>query len=245
MIPPLFSHKRYVRSALAYSRRHSGLRTDHRHYHVWQKLKETNLDQAYPLLATLYSDTLGCLGRDPVSMLRSCLAMMLCHVTSFDVWVPMMRDDPFYALISGFHPEDVPGVGKTMLAVGLGRAAVEAGHRTYYTTAAELAARCHRAAIEGRWATTMRFHAGPHLLIIDELGFDKLERREYPDASSLLYKVVDARNQKASTALVTNIKFEDWTDYLDDPPLAMALLQAAADRGQPHGHSAPAAWAGR
>ena len=54
-----------------------------------------------------------------------------------------------------------PGVGKTMLAVGLGHAAVAAGYRTYYTTAADLVARLHRAALEGRWATTMRFFAGP------------------------------------------------------------------------------------
>ncbi|MGP8223065.1 MAG: ATP-binding protein, partial [Acidimicrobiales bacterium] len=51
-----------------------------------------------------------------------------------------------------------PGVGKTMLAVGLGHAAVRAGMRVHYTTAADLAARCHRAAIEGRWAATMRFY---------------------------------------------------------------------------------------
>ena len=63
-----------------------------------------------------------------------------------------------------------PGVGKTMLSVGLARKAVEAGYRTYFTTAADLAARCHRAAIEGRWATTMRYYAGPTLLVIDELG---------------------------------------------------------------------------
>jgi len=61
-----------------------------------------------------------------------------------------------------------PGVGKTMLAVGLARKAAEAGYHTYFTTAADLAARCHRAAIEGRWATTMRFYAGPTLLVIDE-----------------------------------------------------------------------------
>ena len=54
-----------------------------------------------------------------------------------------------------------PGVGKTMLAVALGHAAVEAGLRVYYSTAADLAARCRKAAIEGRWATTMRFFAGP------------------------------------------------------------------------------------
>ena len=62
-----------------------------------------------------------------------------------------------------------PGVGKTMLAVGLARKVAEAGHRTYFTNAADLAARCHRAAIEGRWATTMRFYAGPACLMIDEL----------------------------------------------------------------------------
>ena len=54
-----------------------------------------------------------------------------------------------------------PGVGKTMLAVALARATIDAGFRTYYTTAADLVARCHRAALEGRWATTMRFFAGP------------------------------------------------------------------------------------
>ena len=54
-----------------------------------------------------------------------------------------------------------------MLAVALARAAVEAGHRVYFTTAAELASRCHRAALEGRWDTCMRFYAGPRLLMVD------------------------------------------------------------------------------
>jgi DNA replication protein DnaC len=58
-----------------------------------------------------------------------------------------------------------PGVGKTMLAIALGHAAVDAGLRTYYTTAADLAARCRKAAVEGRWATTMRFFNGPSVLI--------------------------------------------------------------------------------
>jgi DNA replication protein DnaC len=52
-----------------------------------------------------------------------------------------------------------PGTGKTHLSVGLARAAAHAGYRTYFTTAADLAARCHRAAIEGRWATTMPMSA--------------------------------------------------------------------------------------
>ena len=54
------------------------------------------------------------------------------------------------------EPVITPGVGKTMLAIGLARKVAEAGHRTYFTNAADLAARCHRAALEGRWATPIR-----------------------------------------------------------------------------------------
>jgi hypothetical protein len=111
MIPPLFTHKQYVRFVRCRARRYGGLRTPHRHYHVWRKLQATKLDAAYPILATLYSSDWGRLARHPVSMLRSCLAMMLCGVTNFDHWVALMRDEPFYALISGFDPQDVPGVG--------------------------------------------------------------------------------------------------------------------------------------
>ena len=74
-----------------------------------------------------------------------------------------------------------PGVGKTHLAVGLARAAAHAGYRTYFTTAADLAARCHRAALEGRWATTMRFYAGPTLLAID-----LCRHRDYAEAAAVV-----------------------------------------------------------
>ena len=99
-----------------------------------------------------------------------------------------------------------PGVGKTMLAAGLARKAVEAGYRTYFTTAADLAARCHRAAIEGRWATTMRFYAGPTLLAIDELGYLPLPA----EAASALFQVVAQRYLKTSIILTTNRPVTSW-----------------------------------
>ena len=64
-----------------------------------------------------------------------------------------------------------PGAGKTMLAVALGREALKAGLHVYYSTAADLAARYRKAAIEARWATTMRCFASPAESIIDELGY--------------------------------------------------------------------------
>lgn len=60
-----------------------------------------------------------------------------------------------------------PGVGNTHLSVGLASAAAHAGYRTYVTTAANVAARCRRRALKGRWAMTMRFFEGPALVVID------------------------------------------------------------------------------
>jgi hypothetical protein len=47
-----------------------------------------------------------------------------------------------------------------MLATALGHKAVEHGYRVYYTTP-PTSSRAPRAALEGRWATTMRFWNGP------------------------------------------------------------------------------------
>lgn len=104
MIPPPFPHKRYLRFVHNKASTSGGLRTDHRHFGVWRKLEATNLDPAYDILIPLYTEGQGRPARHPVCMLRSCLAMMLCDITSFDEWVATMRDDPFYAIISGFPP---------------------------------------------------------------------------------------------------------------------------------------------
>ncbi len=119
-----------------------------------------------------------------------------------------------------------PGVGKTMLAVGLGHAATEAGVKVYYTTAAELAARCHRAAIEGRWATTMRFYAGPRLLIIDEVGYLPLAA----EAAAALFQVIAQRYLKGSVILTTNLGIASWGRIFDDPTVAAAMLDRLLHR---------------
>jgi len=50
-----------------------------------------------------------------------------------------------------------------------------------------------------------------------------------PQAANLLFKIIDARGRQRSTALVTNIDFESWSEYLGDPPLATAFLDRVVD----------------
>ena len=119
-----------------------------------------------------------------------------------------------------------PGVGKTMLAVVSARASIDAGYRTYYTTAADLVARCHRAALEGRWATTMRFFAGPRLLVIDEVGYLPLAN----EAAASLFQVITTRYLKSSTVLTTNLGIASWGKIFDDPMVAAAMLDRLLHR---------------
>jgi DNA replication protein DnaC len=60
-----------------------------------------------------------------------------------------------------------PGTGKTMLAVGLARAAAEAGHKVLFTTCEDLVRRLRRAIAEHRFTTGLRFLTSPRLLVID------------------------------------------------------------------------------
>jgi DNA replication protein DnaC len=113
-----------------------------------------------------------------------------------------------------------PGVGKTHLAVALGHQAIEAGYRVYYTTAADLVARTNRAAIEGRWATTMRFWNGPQLLICDELGYLPMPG----EAASHLFQVISRRYEHGSIVLTTNRGIADWGHIFEDTTVAAAIL---------------------
>ena len=99
-----------------------------------------------------------------------------------------------------------PGVGKTHLAIALGHKAVHAGYRVYYTTAADLVARTSRAAMDGRWANTMRFWAGPQVLIVDELGYLPMPG----EAASHLFQVISRRYEHGSIILTTNRGIADW-----------------------------------
>jgi len=113
-----------------------------------------------------------------------------------------------------------PGVGKTHLAIALGHRAVHAGYRVYYTTAADLVARTSRAAIDGRWANTMRFWAGPQVLIVDELGYLPM----VGEAGSHLFQVISRRYLHGTVILTTNRGIAEWGTIFEDTTVAVAIL---------------------
>jgi len=116
------------------------------------------------------------------------------------------------------------GIGKSHIIQALGQKVCVQGYRVVYRTSAELLSDLTASLADKTLPLRLRYYARPDLLIIDEFGFDRIERTECPQAAHLLYKIIASRNQKRSTALVTNVDFDKWGDYLPDGPLAMAFL---------------------
>lgn len=121
------------------------------------------------------------------------------------------------------------GVGKSRIVESIGRQACVLGYRVRYATSGELLQQLSAALADKTLPRKVAGLARLDLLIIDEFGFDRLERSEAQQAASLFYKVIDARSQKRSTALISNIDFDAWAEYLGDPPLAMAFLDRLVD----------------
>jgi DNA replication protein DnaC len=132
------------------------------------------------------------------------------------------------------HGENVlifgpPGVGKTHLAVGLGRKVVEQGHTARFTTATALLATLGKAESEGNLVDKLTEYSKPRLLIIDELGYLPFERR----AAHLFFQLVNRRYEKGSLLVTTNQRVPEWGTVFGDEVLATAIL----DRLLHHSHT--------
>lgn len=122
-----------------------------------------------------------------------------------------------------------PGVGKTHLAIALGRAAVEHGHSVLFVTATALLTALARAESEGQLVDKLTFFAKPKLLVIDELGYLPFEQR----AAHLFFQLVAKRYERTSTLITTNQLVTQWGTVFGDEVLAAAIL----DRLLHHSHT--------
>jgi DNA replication protein DnaC len=113
-----------------------------------------------------------------------------------------------------------PGVGKTHLAIALGRAAVEAGYSTLFTSATALLATLSKAETEGQLAERLGFYAKPKLLVVDELGYLPFEKR----SAHLFFQLVARRYERGSMLITTNQMVTQWGGVFGDEVLAAAIL---------------------
>jgi DNA replication protein DnaC len=113
-----------------------------------------------------------------------------------------------------------PGVGKTHLAIALGRAVIEAGHPVLFTSATALLAALSKAELDGQLAERLAYFARPKLLIVDELGYLPFEKR----SAHLFFQLVARRYEHGSMLVTTNQVVSQWGTVFGDDVLAAAIL---------------------
>ena len=112
------------------------------------------------------------------------------------------------------------GTGKTHIALALGLAACQRGHRVRFTTAAALVGELIEARDEKQLLRFQKQIAAYELLIVDELGFVPLSKT----GAELLFEIISQRYERASTLVTSNLPFEEWTEVFGSERLTGALL---------------------
>jgi DNA replication protein DnaC len=121
-----------------------------------------------------------------------------------------------------------PGVGKSHLAVAIGREAILAGYTVLFIQATTLVAALAKAHADGRLDDKLAQLAKPKLLIVDELGYLPFE----PNAAHLFFQLVARRYERGSLLITSNRAIGEWGTVFGDPVVATAIL----DRLLHHSH---------
>lgn len=121
-----------------------------------------------------------------------------------------------------------PGVGKTHLAVALGREAIVRGYSTLFVPATSLVTQLARAHAEGRLEEKLIHFTKPKLLVVDELGYLPFEA----NAAHLFFQLVSRRYERGSMLVTSNRSVAEWGGVFGDAVVATAIL----DRLLHHSH---------
>jgi DNA replication protein DnaC len=112
------------------------------------------------------------------------------------------------------------GTGKSHTLIGLGVAAVAAGHKVRYYSAADLVETLYRSLADNTVGRTIDTLLRNDLLIVDEVGFAPLD----DTGTQLLFRVVAAAYERRSLAIGSHWGFEDWGRFLPEHTTAVSIL---------------------
>lgn len=117
------------------------------------------------------------------------------------------------------------GVGKTMLAHGLGHLAIQRGLTVICEPADKLFLRLKGSRLDDTHAAELRRLTQVDLLIIDDFALRRLDDAETAD----MYEIVTARHRAGSMVVTSNRAPEEWLAQLSDPLHAQAMVDRFAN----------------
>jgi len=113
-----------------------------------------------------------------------------------------------------------PGTGKTHTLTALGHAAVTAGMRVKYVTAADAVDLLYRSLADNSVGRTIETLLKNDVLLVDEIGFAPLD----DTGTQLLFRLVAGAYERRSLAIASHWPFEQWGRFLPEQTTAASIL---------------------
>ena len=121
-----------------------------------------------------------------------------------------------------------PGVGKSMIATGIGIKACNAGKKVLFVNAKDLLDKLCEKAESGELMAVLAKLDRIELLIVDELSYIKMDK----ERESLFFQMIRRRYEKGSLVVTTNLPMGRWDELFTGKLAATAIL----DRLMHHCH---------
>ena len=112
------------------------------------------------------------------------------------------------------------GTGQSHTLIGLGVAAIHAGHKVRYFTAADLAETLYRGLNDDTVGEIIESLLRVDPIILDELGFAPLD----DTATQLLFRLVAGAYERRSLAIGSHWPFQEWGRLLPEQTTAVSIL---------------------
>lgn len=113
-----------------------------------------------------------------------------------------------------------PGVGKSMIATGIGVNACNAGRSVLFANAKELVDKLYDEMLKGKLPETLEKLNRIELLIIDELSYIKMDK----ERESLFFQIIRQRYEKRSLIITTNLPMGRWNELFTGQLAVTAIL---------------------
>lgn len=112
------------------------------------------------------------------------------------------------------------GTGKSHMLIALAVAAVQAGHRVRYFTAADLVETLYRGLADNSVGRGIETLLRADLVVVDELGFAPLD----DTGAQLLFRFVAAAYERRALGIGSHWPFDQWGRFLPEHTTAVSLL---------------------
>ena len=113
-----------------------------------------------------------------------------------------------------------PGLGKTMVAVGLGLHAINSGYTVCFEKMVNLVKILDNAETERTAGFRLKNIKKAQLIIIDEIGYTPITRSQ----ANRFFTFISDTYETSSIIFTTNKEITDWAEMVGDPVLTTALL---------------------